>query len=52
LRRRNSYFGDFIEDDSAESPVKSANAQMLKDNQSTDFDTTLTYRNGEIIKLR
>ncbi len=46
-----SYFGDFIEDDSAESPVQSATQEMLKD-RIDDVLKTLTYREREIIKLR
>ncbi len=46
-----SYFGDFIEDDSAESPVSSAGGEMLKD-RIEEVLKTLTYREREIIKLR
>ncbi|MFH0965210.1 MAG: RNA polymerase sigma factor RpoD [Planctomycetota bacterium] len=46
-----SYFGDFIEDDSAESPVAAATHEMLKDKLSRVLQT-LTYREREIIKLR
>ena len=46
-----SYFGDFIEDESAESPVESAGAEMLKD-RIEEVLKTLTYREREIIKLR
>ncbi len=46
-----SYFGDFIEDDAAESPVQSATQEMLKD-RIDDVLKTLTYREREIIKLR
>ncbi|HDZ22522.1 hypothetical protein LCGC14_0368710 [marine sediment metagenome] len=46
-----SYFGDFIEDDSAESPMVSAGTEMLKD-RIEDVLKTLTYREREIIKLR
>ncbi|MHC5087899.1 MAG: RNA polymerase sigma factor RpoD [Planctomycetota bacterium] len=46
-----SYFGDFIEDDTAESPVQSATQEMLKD-RIEEVLTTLTYREREIIKLR
>ncbi len=46
-----SYFGDFIEDDSAESPVESAGTEMLKD-RIEEVLKTLTYREREIIKLR
>ncbi len=46
-----SYFGDFIEDDSADSPVESAGTEMLKD-RIEEVLKTLTYREREIIKLR
>lgn len=46
-----SYFGDFIEDDTAESPVQSATQEMLKD-RIEEVLKTLTYREREIIKLR
>lgn len=46
-----SYFGDFIEDDSAESPIESAGTEMLKD-RIEEVLKTLTYREREIIKLR
>jgi RNA polymerase primary sigma factor len=46
-----SYFGDFIEDDSAESPVSAATQEMLKD-KIDQVLKTLTYREREIIKLR
>lgn len=46
-----SYFGDFIEDESAESPVQSAAHEMLKD-RIDEILKTLTYREREIIKLR
>ena len=46
-----SYFGDFIEDESAESPVESAGQEMLKD-RIEEVLKTLTYREREIIKLR
>ena len=46
-----SYFGDFIEDEKAESPVNIATHEMLKDKLSRVLDT-LTYREREIIKLR
>jgi RNA polymerase primary sigma factor len=46
-----SYFGDFIEDDSAESPVNAATQEMLKD-KIEHVLKTLTYREREIIKLR
>ncbi|MBW7904209.1 MAG: RNA polymerase sigma factor RpoD [Phycisphaerae bacterium] len=46
-----SYFGDFIEDDKAESPVSSATSEMLKDRIEAVLKT-LTYREREIIKLR
>jgi RNA polymerase primary sigma factor len=46
-----SYFGDFIEDDAAESPVQAATQEMLKD-KIEQVLKTLTYREREIIKLR
>ena len=46
-----SYFGDFIEDDTAEIPVQSATQEMLKD-KIEQVLKTLTYREREIIKLR
>lgn len=46
-----SYFGDFIEDDSVDSPVQSATQEMLKDRIESVLKT-LTYREREIIKLR
>jgi RNA polymerase primary sigma factor len=46
-----SYFGDFIEDEKAESPVSSASSDMLKDRIEAVLKT-LTYREREIIKLR
>ena len=46
-----SYFGDFIEDEQAESPVQAASQEMLKDKIEAVL-TTLTYREREIIKLR
>jgi RNA polymerase primary sigma factor len=46
-----SYFGDFIEDDGADSPVMSATQEMLKDRIDTVLKT-LSYREREIIKLR
>jgi len=46
-----SYFGDFIEDDRAESPISTAGNEMLKD-RIEEVLKTLTYREREIIKLR
>jgi RNA polymerase primary sigma factor len=46
-----SYFGDFIEDDTCESPVNAATQEMLKD-KIEHVLKTLTYREREIIKLR
>jgi RNA polymerase primary sigma factor len=46
-----SYFGDFIEDHGADSPVSSASHEMLKD-KIEGVLKTLTYREREIIKLR
>ncbi|MCU0722459.1 MAG: RNA polymerase sigma factor RpoD [Planctomycetes bacterium] len=46
-----SYFGDFIEDSSAESPVTAASHEMLKEKIEKVLQT-LTFREREIIKLR
>jgi len=46
-----SYFGDFIEDESAESPLAAAGHEMLKE-RLEDVLSTLTFREREIIKLR
>ena len=46
-----SYFGDFIEDASVDSPVNNAGGGMLKD-RIEEVLKTLTYREREIIKLR
>ncbi len=46
-----SYFGDFIEDEGAESPVTAVTHEMLKDKIDKVLQT-LTYREREIIKLR
>jgi RNA polymerase primary sigma factor len=46
-----SYFGDFIEDDSVDSPIGTAGGEMLKD-RVEEVLKTLTYREREIIKLR
>ncbi|MBL9089182.1 MAG: RNA polymerase sigma factor RpoD [Planctomycetia bacterium] len=46
-----SYFGDFIEDPHAESPVSAATHEMLKDKLDQVLQT-LTFREREIIKLR
>jgi len=46
-----SYFGDFIEDETAESPVTAATHEMLK-GKIDHVLNTLTYREREIIKLR
>ena len=45
------FFGDFIEDSSAESPINAATQEMLKD-KMREVLKTLTYREREIIKLR
>lgn len=45
------FFGDFIEDKRAESPINSATNEMLKE-KLDDVLNTLTYREREIIKLR
>ncbi len=46
-----SYFGDFIEDESAESPIQAAGQEMLKE-RIEEVLSTLTFREREIIKLR
>ena len=46
-----TYFGDFIEDDSVDSPVSSAAQEMLKERIDVVLKT-LSYREREIIKLR
>jgi RNA polymerase primary sigma factor len=46
-----SYFGDFIEDASVESPVNTATNEMLRERMEQVLKS-LTYREREIIKLR
>ena len=46
-----SFFGDFIEDETVESPVSAAMQEMLKDKIDSVLHT-LTYREREIVKLR
>jgi RNA polymerase primary sigma factor len=46
-----SFFGDFIEDETAESPVAAATQGMLKE-KIDEVLNSLTYREREIIKLR
>jgi len=46
-----SYFGDFIEDESSENPVERAGQEMLKERIDDVLDS-LTFREREIIKLR
>jgi RNA polymerase primary sigma factor len=46
-----SYFGDFIEDETAPSPVSTASREMLKAKIERVLNT-LTHREREIIKLR
>ena len=46
-----SYFGDFIEDESVERPSDTATQEMLR-NRIEQVLKTLTYREREIIKLR
>jgi RNA polymerase primary sigma factor len=46
-----SYFGDFIEDESAESPLHTAGQEMLKE-RINEVLKTLTFREREIVKLR
>ena len=45
------FFGDFIEDVTAESPIHTATHEMLKE-RLREVLKTLTYREREIIKLR
>ncbi len=46
-----SYFGDFIEDETAVSPVSAAAQEMLRDKIDSVLNT-LSFREREIIKLR
>ncbi len=46
-----SYFGDFIEDDDADSPVASASQEMLREKIEQVLNT-LSYREREIVRLR
>ena len=46
-----SFFGEFIEDQSSDSPASTAASEMLKD-KIDNVLKTLTYREREIIKLR
>ncbi len=46
-----SYFGDFIEDKSVESPVSAASHEMLREKMERVLES-LTFREREIIKLR
>jgi len=46
-----SYFGDFIEDESSDNPVERAGQEMLKE-RIDDVLESLTFREREIIKLR
>jgi RNA polymerase primary sigma factor len=46
-----SYFGDFIEDETVESPVEGAGQEMLKERISSVLQT-LSFREREIIRLR
>jgi RNA polymerase primary sigma factor len=46
-----SYFGDFIEDDGADSPVASASQEMLREKIEQVLNT-LSYREREIVRLR
>ncbi len=46
-----SYFGDFIEDETSDNPVEKAGQGMLKERISDVLDS-LTFREREIIKLR
>jgi len=46
-----SYFGDFIEDNTVDNPMEITGSEMLKD-RIDEILKTLTYREREIIKLR
>ncbi len=46
-----SYFGDFIEDETSENPVERAGQEMLKERINEVLES-LTFREREIIKLR
>jgi len=46
-----SYFGDFIEDETSENPVEKAGQGMLKERIDEVLDS-LTFREREIVKLR
>jgi len=46
-----SYFGDFIEDETSDNPVERAGQEMLKE-RINDVLESLTFREREIIKLR
>ena len=46
-----SYFGDFIEDESAENPIQAATQEMLR-TKIQDVLGQLSFREREIIKLR
>ena len=46
-----SYFGDFIEDQGAESPVEAAGREMLRE-RIGEVLSSLTFREREIVKLR
>ncbi len=46
-----SYFGDFIEDNSAESPMEAAGREMLRE-RIGEVLGSLTFREREIVKLR
>ena len=46
-----SYFGDFIEDESAESPMEAAGREMLRE-RIGEVLSSLTFREREIVKLR
>ena len=46
-----SYFGDFIEDETAESPMDAAGREMLRE-RIGEVLSSLTFREREIVKLR
>lgn len=46
-----TFFGDFVEDESTEAPTKAATREMLRE-KIEEVLSTLTYREREILKLR
>jgi RNA polymerase sigma factor (sigma-70 family) len=51
LQTEDSYFGDFIEDEAAESPINAATQEMLKE-KIDQVLKDLPYLEREVIKLR